>query len=121
MAEERILPPHDITPEAFFTEWVPQAIERDPERRARLGSDAFALQFEIEGDGGGVFCLEVDGGRARGRSGAHEAPNLCVSVDLEIWRQLNRGEMSAPMAFLYRRVRLRGDLRLAVRLHVILG
>ena len=121
MSEGRNRPPHDISPEAFFIEWVPRAIASDPERSARLGSGAFSLQFEIEGDGGGVFCLEVEEGMARGRVGAHEAPHLLVRVDFETWRELNRGDVSAPQALLSRRVRLQGDLRLAVRLHVILG
>ena len=42
-------------------------------------------------------------------------------LDVETWRALNRGELSAPEAFLRRRVRLEGDHALAVKLHLILG
>jgi len=46
---------------------------------------------------------------------------LRVRTDVETWRQLNRGEISAPEAFLRRRVHLHGKLLLAVKLHLILG
>jgi hypothetical protein len=31
------MPPDDISPEEFFTRWVPQAVASDPARRERLG------------------------------------------------------------------------------------
>ena len=121
MKRERAVPPDDITPEAFFTRWVPEAVGSDPERLARLGHDPHTLEFELEGPGGGVFTLELSDGAVRGRTGAAENADLRVRVDVDTWRLLNRGEMSAPEAFLRRRVHLRGNLLLAVKLHLILG
>jgi putative sterol carrier protein len=42
-------------------------------------------------------------------------------VDVETWRALNRGELSAPEALLRRRLRISGNLVLALKLHLILG
>ena len=47
--------------------------------------------------------------------------HLCLRLDLETWKCLNAGELSAPEAFLRRRVHLEGNLALAVKLHLILG
>jgi putative sterol carrier protein len=117
----RAVPPDDISPEAFFTRWVPEAVAADPARRARLGDALHTLEFELEGPGGGVFTLELGGGGVAGRAGAAEHADLRVRVDVDTWRRLNRGEISAPEAFLRRHLHLRGNLLLAVKLHLILG
>ena len=44
-----------------------------------------------------------------------------MHLDVTTWRLLNSGELSAPEAFLRRRVRLEGNLALAIKLHLIIG
>lgn len=117
----RPAPPEDISPERFFTEWVPGAVAEDPSRRERLGPTPHALEFTLEGDGGGVFGVHIADGAVRGSVGSVADPDLRIRLDVATWRALNRGELSAPEAFLRRRVHLRGNLLLAVKLHVILG
>ncbi|MCU0668363.1 MAG: SCP2 sterol-binding domain-containing protein [Myxococcota bacterium] len=118
---ERAMPPADISPEAFFTRWVPEAVATDPARRERLGATAHDLEFTLEGEGGGVFGVHIADGVVRGSVGSLEHAHLRIRLAVDTWRALNRGEMSAPEAFLRRRVHLEGNLILAVKLHVILG
>jgi putative sterol carrier protein len=119
----RARPPDDITPLEFFTTWLPTQVERDAERRARLGDTSAFLVFELvdAGAAGEMFTIEVAGGRVQGRAGGHEQPDLALRLDIETWRALNRGDVSAPEALLRRRVTLSGDFVLALKLHVILG
>ena len=118
---ERAAPPDDISPEEFFTRWLPDAIANDPARRARLGEAPIDLEFTLEGEGGGVYTVLIRDGVLYGSAGPLEEAQLCVRTDVATWRQLNRGAMSAPEAFLRRRVHLHGKLLLAVKLHLILG
>ncbi len=118
---ERHKPPDDITPHEFFTRWVPDAVAADDSRRSRLGDSDATLQFEILGDGGGHYLIEIRSGEVRGSAGRSETCDLHVRVDLLTWRALNRGEISAPEALVRRRVRLEGNLLLAIKLHLILG
>jgi putative sterol carrier protein len=118
---ERPVPPADIEPEPFFTEWIPEVVRGDAERRARLGAVAAVLEFLLEGEGGGSFHLELNEGLVEGRCGSPERADLRVRLDVSTWRQLNSGELSAFEAFLRRRVRLEGNLALAVKLHLIIG
>ena len=120
---DRAVPPPDIEPEHFFTEWVPAMVAADEERRARLADTQAVLEFTLltEGQVGGVYCVHVERGTVRGQVGAAGEPDLRVQLELETWQRLNAGELSAPDAFLRRMVRLRGNLSLAVKLHLILG
>jgi putative sterol carrier protein len=118
---DRLIPPEDIAPADFFTRWVPDAVARDPARGARLGHGAHDLEFTLEGEGGGVFGVHIDDGAVRGSVGPLPDADLRVRLDVPTWRALNRGELSAPEAFLKRKVHLKGSLVLAVKLHVILG
>jgi putative sterol carrier protein len=118
---ERAMPPDDITPEEFFVRWVPAAVASDPARRERLGGKPVEIEFELEGPGGGHFGVHLADGGVSGSVGPLPDADLRVRTDVETWRALNRGELSAPEAFLRRRVHLRGNLLLAVKLHLILG
>ncbi len=118
---ERLRPPDDITPREFFTRWVPQAVEADEQRRSQFADTRATLVFELTGEGGGVYTLYIADGSVRGVEGAADEPDLRVCVDRETWGMLNRGEMGAPEALVRRRVKLQGDLLLAIKLHFILG
>jgi len=118
---ERARPPDDISPAEFFLRWVPGAVEGDPERSTRLGDTEATIEFELTGNPGGVYSVRIAGGQVRGSEGPAPESDLRVQVDMETWRALNRGDMSAPEALLRRRLHLRGSFVLALKLHLILG
>ncbi len=118
---ERAKPPEDISPREFFTVWLPAHVAEDRERRERLGDTAAALVFDLQGEQGGVFTVQVANGVLVGSEGRATEPDLEVRVNVETWRALNRGEISAPEALLRRRLHLSGKLMLALKLHLILG
>ena len=118
---QRAAPPDDIEPHEFFTRWVPQAVAADPDRRTRLHDTRATIAFELEGEGGGLYALELADGQVAGRSGPVPGADLRVRVDVSTWRALNRGDLSAPEALLRRKLRVEGDFVLALKLHVILG
>jgi putative sterol carrier protein len=120
---ERARPPDDISPLDFFTSWIPATVAQDDERRRRLGETEAALVFvlwDLEAEGS-AYTLEIAAGSVRGFAGRVDEPDLEIEVDERTWRALNRGEISAPEALLQRRLRLKGNLILALKLHVILG
>jgi putative sterol carrier protein len=118
---ERVAPPEDISPREFFTRWISDSVANDAARRARLGDTEAILTFVLEGEQGGTWTVFVNAGVVRGEEGRPHDPDLEVRVDVDTWRALNRGAISAPEALLRRRVRLSGDLLLAIKLHLILG
>lgn len=118
---ERARPPDDITPTSFFLHWVPEAVALDPSRRAKLEGVDATVEFLLAGPGGGSFCIRIAQGRVEGRVGRPEAADLRVELEVETWRRLNRGEMSAPEAVLRRDLKFTGSFLLGLKLHLILG
>jgi putative sterol carrier protein len=118
---ERAIPPSAISPLEFFERWVPDAVNSDAERRARIADVRARIQFQLDGDGGGAYWLHVEDGRVVGAAGVAEAPDLVLHLDVGTWRRLNAGEISAPHALLTGALRFRGSIYLALRLHFILG
>jgi putative sterol carrier protein len=118
---DRAKPPADIAPEAFFTQWVPQSVATDDGRRSRLADTRAVIVFALTGPGGGDFTVRIDAGVVTGEVGAAVEHQLAVRVDVATWRQLNCGEISAPEALLRRRIKLKGDFILGLKLHLILG
>ncbi len=118
---ERPVPPSEIAPLEFFTRWLPEVVAGDPERQRRLGDTLATLQFDLIGDGGGSFLLYVEAGSVRGEAGPASAVDLRLQLDLETWRALNAGTLSAPEALLRRRLRVEGNFALALKLQLILG
>lgn len=119
--QDRARPPEDILPAYFFTCWVPEAVAADIDRRVRLGDTAATVVFRLSGEGGGDFTVEIAEGAVRGREGAAEEPDLLVELDVDTWRDLNAGRISAPEALLRRHLRLHGSFLLGLKLHLILG
>ena len=118
---DRSRPPDGIAPHDFFTRWIAEAVSGDDARRARLGDTDASIEFELTGEGGGLFAVNIAEGRVFGTAGPAQKPDLRVQVDVDTWRALNRGDISAPEALLRRRLKLSGNLLLGLKVHLILG
>jgi len=118
---ERARPPADIAPADFFGHWAPDAVRSDPDRRNKLEKLRARIQFDLAGEGGGLYWLEIADGDVRGGGGRLDTPDLVLSTDLETWRQLNAGEIKAPTAVMKGKLKFQGSMYLALRIHFIIG
>ena len=82
----------------------------------QAGTAAAGSSTSAGGDSGAANHSE-----ARGSEGSVAAPDLRVELDVETWRELNRGTLTAPEALLRRRLKLHGDFVLGLKLHLILA
>jgi putative sterol carrier protein len=118
---DRARPPADIAPADFFQSWAPDAVRSDPERRKKLETLRARIQFDLAGDGGGLYWLEIGDGDVRGGEGALTEPDLVLKTDVTTWRELNAGEIKAPTAVMKGKLRFQGSMYLALRIHFIIG
>lgn len=118
---ERARPPGDIAPADFFRSWAPDAVHSDPERRKKLENLRVRIQFDLAGEGGGLYWLLIGDGEVTGGDGPLGEPDLVLSTDMETWRKLNAGEIKAPTAVMKGKLRFQGSMYLALRIHFIIG
>ena len=100
------------TPSDFF-EAFDRAARADPEA-ATLPDAVF--RFELAGDGGGAWKLDLRKGTTEGfvhTKGGPE-PDATVHVDAANWVALTTGQMNPMRAFMSGKIRVDGDLKLAV-------
>ena len=74
------------------------------------------FQFDISGDNGGQWYVKVADGKAEVAKGEAGNANLTMSATDENWQRIVSGEMSGQTAFLTGRLKIRGDMSLAMKL-----
>ncbi|RMH40158.1 MAG: hypothetical protein D6689_14710 [Deltaproteobacteria bacterium] len=91
MAIER--PPRDITPDAFFRDWLP-AQYRAAAATTGTPPDTTVV-VELTGEGGGQWTVETHGGELTVRPGRAEQADLVLSLSVDDWRAALCGEDGA--------------------------
>lgn len=99
----------------FFTE-LPNHI--DPNKVAGINA---TYQFVITGDGGGEWAVKIADGKAEVTEGTSENPNITLTTTAENWLAISNGSLSGQTAFLTGKLKIQGDMSLAMKLQSLLG
>ena len=118
---ERPKPPDDITPDDFYLKWLPEQAAANPAQAEKTKDINAIIQFVLTGDGGGEYVLELAGGNISTRKEKAEAPKLTVSYTVADWREINSGRLNPQMAFMSGKLKISGDMSLAMKLGSIMG
>ena len=118
---ERPRPPEDISPSDFYLKWIPEQFEKNPDQAAKVKDIDAVIQFVLTGEGGGDFVLELSGGKLSTREGKAENPRLTVTMAVPDWREINAGRLNPQMAFMSGKLKVSGDMSLAMKLGSIMG
>jgi putative sterol carrier protein len=97
---------------------VKELFERMPltfQREAASGLHA-VIQFDITGEGGGVWRAVIADGELRVLEGAVPDPNLTITVTAKDYVDISTGALNEQLAFMTGRLRAKGDLGLAMKL-----
>jgi putative sterol carrier protein len=85
--------------------------------RSDKGADMHATyQFTMEGAGGGQWALAIDSGKAAAQEGAAETHDIEIKTKPELWIDLANGDLNPAMAIMTRKVKLGGNVGLAMKL-----
>ncbi len=118
---ERPKPPEDITPDDFYLKWLPEQAAANPDQAAKIKDINAVIQFVITGEGGGEYVLEMAGGTLTTKKEKAAAPKLTVTQALADWREINAGRLNPQMAFMSGKLKISGDMSLAMKLGTIMG
>ncbi len=118
---DRPSPPEDITPDDFYLKWIPEQAAANPDQSAKIKDINTVIQVVLTGEGGGEYYMELAGGEIKTAKGKVEAPKLTITQAIEDWREINAGRLNPQMAFMSGKIKISGDMSLAMKLGSIMG
>lgn len=118
---DRPKPPENITPDDFYLKWVPDQAAANPAQTAKIKDLNVVIQIVLTGEGGGDYCMELAGGQIKTSKGKAAAPKLTITQSLQDWREINAGRLNPQMAFMSGKLKISGDMSLAMKLGSIMG
>ena len=89
-----------------------------PERAAGVSA---VIQYEITGEGGGTWSATVKDGTCAVKEGAAASPSLTLTMSAQDWLDMLGGKLSGQMAFMSGKLKLKGDMGLAMKIPAMFG
>jgi putative sterol carrier protein len=74
------------------------------------------LQYHLTGDEGGDWIVTIQDGQCSVVEGVAENPNMTLSANAQDYKDVITGKTNAMQAFMTGKVKLAGDLALAMKL-----
>ena len=86
----------------------------------KAGTTKATIQFDLSGDHGGKWWVKIHDGTAEsGKGDAPENANLTLVADSGDFVKIMTGQMDGMSAFMSRKLQVKGDMGLAVKLQTL--
>ena len=72
--------------------------------------------FDISGSTGGKWTLNIKDGKCDLTPGAAGTPSVTISIADQDWISIQKGKLNSQMAFMMGKLRVAGDMGLAMKL-----
>ena len=106
----------EMTIKGFFEEKLPKALAT-PGKVAGFNA---VYQFIVTGDDGGTWSIRLKDDKAEIIKGPVDDAQCTLTVTSEDWLAILSGDLNAQMAFMSGKLKIEGDLSLAMRLNTFL-
>ena len=73
-------------------------------------------QFDITGDGGAKYHADIVDGELSVIEGQHESPSITITMTASDYIDLSTGKLNGQMAFMTGKIKIKGDLSLAMKM-----
>ncbi len=78
------------------------------------------FQFEITGADPGNYSVAIGGGSAKVMEGLSESPNVTITMDSSDFTDMVEGRLDSVTAFMGGKLKIKGDMMLAMQLQNLL-
>jgi len=106
----------DLTVSKVFSEQIPSRLKEDPDKAKALGG---VYQFNVTGDGGGNWCVDLTVPEVREEK--NDGAQCTIEVEDQDFLDIVTGTLPGPQAFMMGKLRIEGDMALAMKLGEVLG
>ncbi len=79
------------------------------------------IQFDLSGENGGLYWLRVENGQTQSGQGQAEKPNLTLKAAADDWMAVSKGELNPMQAFMSGKLKIQGDMGLAMKLQSLIS
>jgi len=94
-----------------------QNLRSNPDKVAGMNG---VFQFDLSGENGGVWHVALADGDGHVAEGPAENPGVTISMAAEDFVALTEGKLDGTMAFMSGKLKVKGDMGLAMKLQTLL-
>ncbi len=87
---------------------------------SRLQGMSGVVLFDLSGEGGGKWTLTFAEGKVKVEEGQTATPNVTLSMNASDFLAMANGQLNPVSAFMQGKIRVTGDMAMAMRLQSIL-
>jgi len=87
----------------------------------KVGGINALIQFDLSGENGGLYWVKLDNGQAESGEGAADNPNMTLKSTADDWVAVYNGELNAMNAFMNGKLKIQGDMGLAMKLQAMIS
>jgi putative sterol carrier protein len=107
----------EMTPKSYFEEKIAKKLVAKPELSKAVNA---CYEFNIEGDEGGIWTVDLTKEPGAVSAGSSGAARCMVSAKAPDFLNIVTGKQNAQMAFMSGKLKIKGDMGLAMKLMKIL-
>ncbi|MFO0728989.1 MAG: SCP2 sterol-binding domain-containing protein [Myxococcota bacterium] len=107
-----------LTPKQIFEEKIADRLAKNPNVATEINS---TYQFELTGDGGGSWAVDLTKKADFVVPGTIPDPKVTITMTSKDFVDLVEGRLNGQMAFMQGKLKLKGDMALALKLQKIVG
>ncbi|MDP8254701.1 MAG: SCP2 sterol-binding domain-containing protein [Candidatus Alcyoniella australis] len=108
----------DLTPKMIFDEKIPENLKNDPGKTAGMNA---VYQFNITGDNGGSWFVDLTVDPSAVGEGTSDKANCTITCTDGDFVNIVSGKLNGQMAFMTGKLKIAGDMGLAMKLQKVLG
>src|SRR2546421_7783299 len=117
-SRETAMPDAPTTPKQYFEEKIAKKLQDRPDISKAVNS---VYEFNITGDNGGVWTVDLTKEPGVVTPGTTGQAKCTVTATTGDFMNIVSGKMNAQMAFMSGKLKIKGDMGLAMKLQKVIG